>query len=85
MKYTYKMFEDNAGFHHLAIIDDRDECVYYLADQDEQLVKGTLSELLTGGDPVSESWQGGEDDPQACLAEIEDTVSAGNAWEEEGN
>ena len=83
MKYTYKMFEDNAGFHHLAIIDDRDECVYYLADQTEQVVKGTLSDLLMGGDPVSESWHGGEDDPQARLAEIEDAVSAGDAWEVE--
>ena len=71
MKYTYKMFEDNAGFHHLAIMDDRDACVYYLADQDEQLVKGTLGDLLAGGDPIAEAWEGGENDPQSCLASIE--------------
>ena len=83
MKYTYKMFEDNAGFHHLAIMDDHDECIYYLADQDEQLVKGTLNDLLAGGDPMPAAWEGCEDDPQACLAAIEEIVSArnGGAWE----
>ena len=83
MKYTFKLFEDNAGFHHLAIMDDQGECVYYLADQDEQIVKGTLGDLLAGGDPIAEAWEGGENDPQSCLASIEETVSArnGGAWE----
>lgn len=83
MMYTCKMFSDNAGNLHLAIINDRGKCVYYLADQDEELVRNTLSDLKAGGDPIAEDWEGGEDDPQACLRSIEDMVAArnGGAWE----
>lgn len=86
MKYTYRMFEDNAGFLHLAILDENAVCVYYLSDADRSLVLGTLSDLKSGGDPIADSWEGGEEDPKACLAGILAWVDArnGSAYEIDG-
>ena len=83
MKYTYRMFEDNAGGLHLAILNEDGECVYYLSDFDRDLVLDTLSALKDGGDPIADSWDGGEEDPAARLREIVDLVDAGNGGAEE--
>lgn len=53
MKYTYRMFEDNAGGLHLAILNEDGECVYYLSDFDRGLVLDTLAALKDGGDPIA--------------------------------
>lgn len=78
MKYTYRMFEDNAGFLHLAVLDEDDACIYYLSDADRELVLDTLADLKAGGDPIADSWEGGEEDPEACLAGILAWVDARN-------
>lgn len=83
MKYTYRMFEDNAGGLHLAILNEDGECVYYLSDSDRDLVLDTLAALKDGGDPIADSWEGGEENPAACLCEIVDLVDAGNGGAEE--
>ena len=83
MKYTYRMFEDNAGGLHLAILNEDGECVYYLSDFDRGLVLDTLAALKDGGGPIADSWEGGEEDPAACLREIVDLVDAGNGGAEE--
>ena len=83
MKYTYRMFEDNAGGLHLAILNEDGECVYYLSDFDRDFVLDTLAALKDGGDPIADSWEGGEEDPAARLREIVDLVDAGNGGAEE--
>lgn len=82
MKYTYKLFEDNAGFRHLAVMDG-DSCIYYLCDGVTPLVMDTLADLKAGGDPIADCWEGGEEDPELCLAQITALVDArnGGAWE----
>lgn len=70
MKYTHKLFEDNAGSLHLAVFDETDACVYYLCDRNRRLVLDALAELKSGGDPIADDWEGGEADPAACCAEI---------------
>lgn len=86
MKYTYRMFEDNAGFLHLAVLDEDDACIYYLSDADRELVLGALADLKAGGDPIADGWEGGEEDPEACLARILAWVDArnGSAYEIDG-
>lgn len=86
MKYTYRMFEDNAGFLHLAVLDENAVCIYYLSDADRQLVLDTLAALKAGGDPITDGWDGGEEDPEACLAGIQAWVDArnGSAYEIDG-
>ena len=83
MKYSYHTYEDNAGFLHLAVLDETGSCVYYLADADRALVMTTLDALKADGDPVADGWEGGESDPAACYAEIVKSVDArnGGAWE----
>ena len=78
MKYTYSMFEDNAGRLHLAVMSEDNTCIYYLCDADRKLVMDTLADLKNGGDPIADGWEGGEDDPQACLDEIWSLVDARN-------
>lgn len=78
MKYTYRMFEDNAGFLHLAVLDENDVCIYYLFDADRALVMDTMAALENGGDPIADSWEGGEEDPVACFDEILARVDARN-------
>lgn len=78
MKYTYKLYEDNSGALHLAILDEAKTCIYYLADNDRQLVLDTLAELKTGGDPIADGWEGGEEDPVACYNQINEYVAARN-------
>lgn len=68
--YTHKLYEDNAGNLHLAVMDETDTCIYYLTDTDRELVLGTLADLTAGGDPIADGWEGGEADPAACYAEI---------------
>lgn len=84
MKYNYKLFKDNAGGLHLAVLDS-DACVYYLCDNDRDLVMSTLEELKRGGDPVADAWEGGEDNPTECYRSIVAIVQQrnGGAWEEE--
>lgn len=83
MKYTYELYEDNAGGLHLAVLDDAGNCIYYLADNDRELVMDTLADLKAGGDPIADGWEGGEEDPAACYAEINEAVALrnGSAWE----
>lgn len=83
MKYTYKLFKDNAGGLHLAVFDVSGACVFYLADNHRALVLDTLADLRAGGDPIADEWEGGEEDPAACYAEIVEWVERGNgsAWE----
>ena len=78
MKYTYRMFEDNAGRLHLAVMDENDTCIYYLCDADRELVMSTLAVLRDGGDPIADGWEGGEENPESCLDEILTWVSARN-------
>lgn len=76
--YNYNLFEDNAGGLHLAVLNDSDACVYYLADNNRELVLDTLAELKAGGDPIADAWEGGEADPAACYAEIVSWVERRN-------
>lgn len=78
MTYTYRLFNDNAGGLHLAVLDQTGTCVYYLADLDHALVLSALDDLKAGGDPIAEGWEGGEDDPAACLDQIVSFVDARN-------
>lgn len=78
MKYTYRMFEDNAGFLHLAVMDEHNVCIYYLHDADRELVMQTLADLKAGGDPIADGWEGSEEDPEACLDEVLTFVDARN-------
>lgn len=82
MKYRYEVYEDNAGGLHLAVLDG-ETCVYYLCDNDHDLVMSTLDELKRGGDPVADSWEGGEQNPDECYHSIVSIVeqSNGGAWE----
>lgn len=82
MKYNYKLFEDNAGGLHLAVMDG-ETCVYYLCDNDHNLVMSTLDELKRGGDPIADYWEGGEPNPQECHRSIVSIVEQrnGGAWE----
>lgn len=72
---TYRLFNDNGGFYHLAILDENNVCVYYLVDQNETLVLHTLMDFLAGGDPVVEEWEGGEPNPEKCLEETDEVMS----------
>lgn len=78
MTYNHKLYEDNAGNLHLAVIDQTGACVYYLTDPDRAFVLDTLADLKRGGDPIADYWEGGEDDPAACYAEIVDWVDRRN-------
>lgn len=80
---SYKLYEDNAGRLHLAVMDETDTCIYYLVDADRSLVLDTLAALQAGGNPIADGWEGGENDPQACREEIGRLVAAcnGGAWE----
>ena len=44
--------------------------MYYLTDSDRGFVLDTLDAFKNGGDPISDYWEGGEDDPEACYHEI---------------
>lgn len=87
MTYNYKLYEDNAGGLHLAVLDNVGRCIYYLADLDRGLVLDTLADLKRGGDPIADCWEGGEEDPQLCYEEITNTVDDhnGGAWEVDAN
>ena len=78
MKYTYRMFEDNAGGLHLAILNKDGECVYYLSDFDRGLVLDTLAALKDGGDPIADGWEGGAPNTAACDEKITNIVAARN-------
>lgn len=82
MKYTYEIYEDNAGFLHLAILNDNGECVYYLTDPDRALVLETLADFKAGGDPIADGWEGGEAEPTECYREITNfcALRNGSAW-----
>lgn len=77
MKYTYELYEDNSGALHLAVIDGNN-CIYYLADHDRDLVLSTLSDLKAGSDPIEDFWEGGEENPNECLKEIRSFVALRN-------
>lgn len=64
--YTAKVYQDNAGRAHLAVLDKSSgACVYYLVDAEQSLICDAIVSLSKGGNPVSEQWDGGEDDPAA--------------------
>lgn len=83
MKYTYELYNDNGGFLHLAILDNSGNCIYYLVDNDRDLVLATLADFKAGSDPIADCWEGGEPDPAASYEEITNTVAErnGGAWE----
>lgn len=85
MNKTYELYEDNAGGLHLAILDETGACVYYLADNDQELVRSTLDDFKAGGDPIEDGWEGGEENPQECYDSIRHFVEErnGGAWEVE--
>lgn len=80
--YTAETYEDNAGRHHLAVLNTSGICVYYLV-ADRELVEQTAADLRADGDPVADQWEGGEPDPVAAYQWIRDTVEQrnGGAWE----
>lgn len=86
MKYNYELYEDNAGGLHLAVLDNAGTYIYYLTDLDQDLVRQTLQDLKSGGDPIEDCWEGGADDPQAAYVVIQNWVNArnGGAWEVDG-
>ena len=55
MKYTYSIYEDNAGRLHLAVMDKTGSCIYYLCDADRALVVETLDALKAGGIYITSS------------------------------
>lgn len=66
MTTRYRMYEDNAGGLHLAVLDQHGRCIYYVADLDRQLILETRDAARDGGDPIADDWEGGELDPQEC-------------------
>lgn len=68
--YTYKLYEDNGGFLHLAVLDIDGNCVYYLHDDDAAFVYDTRDALKAGGDPIADGWEGGEPNPQERYNEL---------------
>ena len=79
-----EVYQDNAGRAHLAVLDKSSgECVYYRVDAEQSLICDAIVSLSKGGNPVSEQWDGGEDDPAAAYQWICDTVEShnGGAWE----
>lgn len=84
MKYNYQLFADNAGVLHLAVL-DCETCVYYFCSNHCELVMSTLDDLKRGGDPVADSWEGGEPNPDECYRSITHFVEErnGGAWEVE--
>lgn len=83
MTHNYELYKDNAGGLHLAVLDSEGTCVYYLTDLHEEIVLDALAALKAGGDPIADSWEGGEAYPAACYREINATVDEhnGGAWE----
>lgn len=79
----HRIFRDNAGRLHLAVLDQSDACVYYLVDADDNLIRSTLNDLLSGGDPIADGWEGGEDDPQECYKTVIGWLEARNGSAEE--
>ena len=71
---TYELYEDNAGGLHLAILDQDDNCVYYLVDLDRKLVLDTLDAFKAGSDPIEDGWEGGEPNPQECYDSLIDML-----------
>lgn len=82
MKYTYRVFQDNAGFLHLAVLSG-EECVYYFVDMSFDFILYALDALRGGRDPVAENWENGEDFPDDCYREIIAEVDAHNGGAEE--
>lgn len=80
--YRYKLYEDNGGFFHLAVLNSDRRCVYYLHDNDAAFVFDTRDALKAGGDPIADGWDGGDADPQGMLDEIITLCDArnGSAW-----
>lgn len=78
MAYTYRLYEGNAGGKHFAVLNDSGECIYYLVDNDRDIVLNTLAALKAGGDPIADGWEGGEPDPAARFEEINDLVGLRN-------
>lgn len=82
---TYKLYEDNSGGLHLAVLDASETCIYYLTDADHALVLDTLANIKDSGDPIAYCWESGEDNPQECYRQINNFVNRhnGSAWEVE--
>lgn len=66
----YKLYEDNSGFLHLAVLDGDGNCVYYLCGNDKDFVLNTLNDIKAGGDPIADGWDGGELNPQERYKEL---------------
>lgn len=66
----YKLYEDNGGFLHLAVLDSYGNCFYYLCDNDKAFIMDTLQALKAGGDPIADGWEGGELNPQVRYNEL---------------
>lgn len=64
--YRYKLYEDNGGFLHLAVLDNDGNCVYYLHDNNRGLVMEAACAVNEGFNPIADGWAGGEPNPQEC-------------------
>lgn len=80
--YNHKLFEDNAGILHLAVLSG-DNCIYYLADSNREMVMEAAQAVKEGYDPIADEWEGGESNPQECYISISSIVEKrnGGAWE----
>lgn len=78
----YNLYTDNAGGYHLAALNESGKCVYYLCDNDQQFVLNAWREIKAGGNPIDDCWEGGEENPQKCLEDIESFVAARNGGAE---
>lgn len=78
-----RLFEDNAGGLHLAVLDEVGTCVWYLCSNHKEIISAAIDELRDGANPISEGWEGGEADPQDCYESILCFAEArnGGAWE----
>lgn len=80
---TWERYEDNAGWLHLAALDNTGRCVWYYVDGDRQRMAETVAAAMAGEDPIRDGWESGEPDPAACYGDIREWVEArnGGAWE----
>lgn len=80
--YSYKLYEDNGGFLHLAVLDSCGHCVYYLCDNYKPVVKAARDAIRNGGDPIADDWSGGVADPQGMYFAMLALCDArnGSAW-----
>lgn len=82
MNRKYYVYEDNAGFYHLALCENG-TCAYYFVGEKQRVLDSAraLSNLDADEYPPTD-WDGGEGNPAECIRSIEAFAAAGNggAW-----